>query len=226
MPIFGRVMALATIPTVTAVWDEEAAVFYSQSDIPGLVIEAGTLDEFRALVRELSPVVMRENGMRAAKAVFLNVDGAGREMLKVWMPKTYDPELVAILKQAGWRLEQGGKGSHEKWRSQDGMRIVIVPRSKSRHTAHEVLKQAGLPKAFWPKNSSGRLAADLRRPETPATNRPSPRIPRRCGGPEHPWAARLRFVCAVVGRILEASGRQKQRKPAALARSSIVNLTA
>ncbi len=39
----------------------------------------------------------------------------------------------------------------------------------------------------------GRSVADLRRPETPATDRPSPRIPRRCGGPEHPWAARRRI---------------------------------
>jgi predicted RNA binding protein YcfA (HicA-like mRNA interferase family) len=42
----------------------------------------------------------------------------------------------------------GGKGSHEKWRSPITGRNFIVPRSKSRHTANEVLKQAGLPKAF------------------------------------------------------------------------------
>ena len=42
----------------------------------------------------------------------------------------------------------GGKGSHEKWIVPQSRRVVIVPRSKSRHTANEVLKQAGLPKAF------------------------------------------------------------------------------
>lgn len=42
----------------------------------------------------------------------------------------------------------GGKGSHEKWRSPINGRIVTVPRSKSRHTANEVLKQLGIGKQF------------------------------------------------------------------------------
>lgn len=48
----------------------------------------------------------------------------------------------------GWRKTEGGKGSHEKWRHSMTGSTIIVPRSKSRHTANEVLKQAGLPKAF------------------------------------------------------------------------------
>ena len=83
MPLVTPVMASAHIPTVTAVWDADARVFYSQSTIPGLVIEAETLDGFRELVRELSPEVMRENGVRASKAVFLDVVGAERELLKL-----------------------------------------------------------------------------------------------------------------------------------------------
>jgi len=42
----------------------------------------------------------------------------------------------------------GGKGSHEKWRHDRTGRILIVPHPKSRHTANEILKDAGLPKAF------------------------------------------------------------------------------
>ena len=38
--------------TVRAVWDGEAGVFYSESDIVGLHLEAGTLEEFEALMRE------------------------------------------------------------------------------------------------------------------------------------------------------------------------------
>jgi predicted RNA binding protein YcfA (HicA-like mRNA interferase family) len=53
-----------------------------------------------------------------------------------------------LLTQAGWSPTTGGKGSHEEWIHSDTKRLVIVPRSKSRHTANEVLKQAGLPKAF------------------------------------------------------------------------------
>jgi predicted RNA binding protein YcfA (HicA-like mRNA interferase family) len=64
------------------------------------------------------------------------------------MPKDFYPELTAILYAAGWRRAINSKGSHEKWRHPDVAHAVIVPRSKSRHTANTVLKQAGLPKAF------------------------------------------------------------------------------
>jgi predicted RNA binding protein YcfA (HicA-like mRNA interferase family) len=60
----------------------------------------------------------------------------------------YYDELVAILRAHGCRRLDGGKGSHEKWFSPINGRTVIVPRSKSRHTANEVLKQAGLGKTF------------------------------------------------------------------------------
>jgi predicted RNA binding protein YcfA (HicA-like mRNA interferase family) len=64
------------------------------------------------------------------------------------MPKDYYREIAKILLEEGWSHVDGGKGSHEKWQNNVTQRIVIVPRSKSRHTANEVLKQAGLPKAF------------------------------------------------------------------------------
>lgn len=63
------------------------------------------------------------------------------------MPKDFYPDLVRLLLQAGCVRVPGGKGSHEKWKRPDGL-ILIVPRSKSRHTANNVLKEAGLPKAF------------------------------------------------------------------------------
>jgi predicted RNA binding protein YcfA (HicA-like mRNA interferase family) len=64
------------------------------------------------------------------------------------LPKDFYRELARLLTHAGWKKTSGGKGSHEKWMETTTGRIVIVPRSKSRHTANEVLKQAGLPKAF------------------------------------------------------------------------------
>jgi len=58
-------------------------------------------------------------------------------------------ELVAILRANGCYLVRHGKGSHEIWYSPINRGHVTVPRTtKSRHTANEVLKQAGLPKAF------------------------------------------------------------------------------
>lgn len=64
------------------------------------------------------------------------------------MPQDVYQELSALLQAAGWRCAENAKGSHEKWRHPDKAHVVIVPRSKSRHTANSVLKQAGLPKAF------------------------------------------------------------------------------
>ncbi|MDQ1153859.1 type II toxin-antitoxin system HicA family toxin [Brevundimonas sp. SORGH_AS_0993] len=64
------------------------------------------------------------------------------------MPKDFYPGLTAFLFAAGWRRVVNAKGSHEKRRHSDQPQAVIVPRSKSRHTANSVLKQAGLPKAF------------------------------------------------------------------------------
>lgn len=47
---------------VTATWDDEAAVWVATSaDIPGLVTEADTLEDLRAALRELVPVLLEEN---------------------------------------------------------------------------------------------------------------------------------------------------------------------
>jgi predicted RNA binding protein YcfA (HicA-like mRNA interferase family) len=64
------------------------------------------------------------------------------------VPKDFYRDIVRLLIAAGWSKADGGKGSHEKWVEAATGRVVIVPSSKSRHTANEVLKQAGLPKAF------------------------------------------------------------------------------
>ena len=60
------------------------------------------------------------------------------------MPTYYD-QLVEILRRHGCERVPGGKGSHQKWRSPLNGRVATVPRSKSRHTANEVLKQLGVP---------------------------------------------------------------------------------
>ena len=61
---------------------------------------------------------------------------------------TYYAQLLEIMREHGCVQIPGGKGSHEKWRSPINGRIVTVPRSKSRHTANEVLKQLGIGKQF------------------------------------------------------------------------------
>ncbi len=62
--------------TVTAIWDPEAGVYYSQSNIPGLHVEAATFDEFVALVRDLAPEMIADN-LPQAKGPSLYVSRAG-----------------------------------------------------------------------------------------------------------------------------------------------------
>lgn len=59
------------------------------------------------------------------------------------------PRLKKILRQAGFRYERPAKGDHEIWRhAGTGKQVSLDNGTKSRHTANEILKQAGLPKAF------------------------------------------------------------------------------
>lgn len=46
---------------VKAVWEPEARVWISETDIPGLVIESDTLAEFEALMMRLAPEMLAEN---------------------------------------------------------------------------------------------------------------------------------------------------------------------
>ena len=58
-------------------------------------------------------------------------------------------ELVAALRENGFEFLRSGKGSHEIWANPATNKQVTVPRTtKSRHTANDVLKQAGLAKKF------------------------------------------------------------------------------
>jgi len=54
----------------------------------------------------------------------------------------YD-EVVDELRICGFEYWKPAKGSHEKWKNDTGM-VLIVPRNlKSRHTANGILKDAG-----------------------------------------------------------------------------------
>ena len=61
----------------------------------------------------------------------------------------YLRELKAALREAGCEFVRQGRGDHEVWFSPLTQRhFVIDAGTKSRHTANETLKQAGLPKKF------------------------------------------------------------------------------
>ena len=61
----------------------------------------------------------------------------------------FEREVRKILQEHGCRFARPGKGDHEIWWSPITKRYVTVDsRIKSRHTANEVLKQAGIGKKF------------------------------------------------------------------------------
>lgn len=64
------------------------------------------------------------------------------------MPKDFYPELERRLREAGCRFVRSGKGSHEIWFSPATSKTFAVPHTKSRHMANQILKDAGLAKAF------------------------------------------------------------------------------
>jgi len=58
-------------------------------------------------------------------------------------------ELKKILSDNGCEFCRQGRGDHEIWHSQvNGRKFTVDSDIKSRHTANETLKQAGLEKKF------------------------------------------------------------------------------
>lgn len=58
-------------------------------------------------------------------------------------------DVRTILRDLGFELHRHGKGSHEIWKNHSSGRSVTVPRHlKSRHTANEIMKQAGIDHHF------------------------------------------------------------------------------
>lgn len=65
------------------------------------------------------------------------------------MARGYYKEVTTILKANGCTFERQASGSHEIWHSPiNNLRFTVSFTVKSRHTANEILKQAGLSKAF------------------------------------------------------------------------------
>ena len=62
---------------------------------------------------------------------------------------SYTPKLKKILKKNGYYYLRPGKGDHEIWKNNEkNIKITVDSKIVSRHTANDILKQAGLEKAF------------------------------------------------------------------------------
>jgi len=57
--------------SVTALWDDAAKVFYSDSDIIGLHIEAPTIEEFEVVMMDVAPGLVISNHVSKAELAAL-----------------------------------------------------------------------------------------------------------------------------------------------------------
>ena len=65
------------------------------------------------------------------------------------MANNFYRDLTKILRENDCDFDRQGQGSHEIWRCRtNGRKFTVPTKIKSRHTANEALKQAGLEKVF------------------------------------------------------------------------------
>jgi predicted RNA binding protein YcfA (HicA-like mRNA interferase family) len=63
--------------------------------------------------------------------------------------KGYGKPVREMLRAAGWEFLRHGKGDHDIWHNpKTGQRVTVPVKLLSRHTANDILKDAGLPKEF------------------------------------------------------------------------------
>jgi predicted RNA binding protein YcfA (HicA-like mRNA interferase family) len=61
----------------------------------------------------------------------------------------YYRDVIRYLRDAGYEFKRPGRGDHEIWwHPRTGARVTVDRKLRSKHTANEILKDAGLPKAF------------------------------------------------------------------------------
>lgn len=58
-------------------------------------------------------------------------------------------DVARLLKSASFEFKRQGRGDHEIWwQPQTHVHVTVDKKLRSKFTANEILKQAGLPKAF------------------------------------------------------------------------------
>ena len=130
---------------VKAVWDEEAKVFYSDSDIVGLHIEAETIEGFRETARGRRTRADPRESRLERRPAHEAVEGAG--------PGYLERNGCRATSTSKSLTPFANKGSHgfggASARTRYGPEPTRGPRSRypgklrSRHTANRILKDAG-----------------------------------------------------------------------------------
>lgn len=148
---------------VSAHWDDEAKVFYSESDIIGLHIETDSIEEFEKLVFSMAPEICIANHFKNADRknwlsacidrfrLFLNdsrytpviyFKGCESNQAKEQFVANYYRKVKALLIENGFTLKRNPRGSHEIWGNKSGLLASLPSNLKIRHTANKILKDA------------------------------------------------------------------------------------
>jgi hypothetical protein len=73
-------------------------------------------------------------------------------------------DVVARLRAAGYEFKRSGRGDHSIWwHPETKVRLTVDRKLRSKITANEILKDAGLPKAFYSVSRLPDLPQDVRR---------------------------------------------------------------
>ena len=129
---------------ITAVWDEDSGVFYSDSNIVGLHIEAETIEEFLAIAIDLGPEMILANHVTNDDLLTKPL----KDLIPVIWGSTvtigYYSQVTRALRRQGFQRVRQAKGSHEIWESgTSGIKVVVPQKLRSRHTANGILRDAG-----------------------------------------------------------------------------------
>ena len=135
---------------IKAFWDEEAEVWVATSqDIPGLVAEASTQEELTSKLQNIIPELLELNNVQYRPIHLVTEQNLHVEVANVAQTKGFTKQLKKTLTDNGCYFVRNGKGDHQIWFSPiSNINFTVDSNIKSRHTANEVLKQAGLEKKF------------------------------------------------------------------------------
>ncbi|WP_374624578.1 DUF1902 domain-containing protein [Devosia sp.] len=81
--------------TVRALWDEEAQVYYSESDIDGFHIEAETIDEFESVMMDLAPDLIVANHMEKQAVSLVNASNLASFIPAILWQRPATPHVMA-----------------------------------------------------------------------------------------------------------------------------------
>ena len=145
---------------IRPVWDDEAKVYISASNIIGLNIEAETADEIYEIAKDCAVDLIIANHLSDLDILnnpikdlipFIHFQSEDKEtqLQAMWlMPIGFYKDIIAFFKKNGFSYLRNSKGSYEVWGNSDGLSMIIPKNTKSRHTADKIMQAAGINHKF------------------------------------------------------------------------------